>query len=167
MTLMNPITEQTFESENEEEYVESLIESYKDVKKKLYQLGQNESTLVGLFDGVAGEPYTLRGTLVINGTKQRVKVVRKLNAKYAKQRGEEHPLRTLLPKFDKLGGMIRLDYKESGSAIQALLDRLESGKLQLDDDEELAKALQAVRDVTAAKPSVVVEDRIDVGVGAS
>ncbi len=158
----HPITAKKFESR--EEYVQALIESYIRIKQNKFQLASDETAVVEAMDKMAEamEPGLSRGTIKIDGVTQVVKVGRKVNIKYKKARREEHPLRKLLTVFPELIPMIRVAYEESGSAIQALMDRHAKGDYRLDDDSELATELAKVRVTTPAKPTISVEDRLDV-----
>jgi hypothetical protein len=158
----NPITEETFD--DREKYVESLIKVFVKYKTKAYEHDQCLNTLVEAFNTVAEalEPGLKKGTIVVPGQSKTVKVTRKTNVTYSRSRGEQHPLRRLMEHFDELGALVKVDYKESGSALQALMDRHVAGEYRLDDDVELAMELAKVRIEKPAKPAIAIEDRIDV-----
>jgi hypothetical protein len=159
--MKNPITLREFAEGEEAEYAQSLIDSWAHVQKEKYQTGEDEKLLLASLDLLAGEPEVKKGTLKIFGETHIAKITRKINANYPRERGAEHPLRKLLGTFEKLANMISVEYKEKGSQIQALMDRLATGDLKLDDDAEIAEALATVRTEKAGKPSVAIQERID------
>jgi len=147
---------------SQEEYVEALCKAYIKTKKELWQWGEDERAVVSALTELAKEerPNVSRGSVVLDGTEHQVTVELKTNATYKKERGKDHPLRKLLQQFDELGELVRMEWKESGSSIQHLMDRLSAGTLEPSDNEELAKALAEVRQEKPAKSGIKVEDRI-------
>lgn len=153
----HPITSEEFA--DRPAYIQSLADSYAKAKKELYQWGQDEAKLVQALNDVVSEevPALEHGKHTLQGVTDEVVVQRKLNATYPKDKGADHPLRQLLPKFDDLGNMIRIDYKESGNKIQGLVDRYYARDLRPNDNPDLAEELAKLRQTKAGKPTITIE----------
>jgi len=157
----NPITEMEYESA--EAYVESLATEWVRVKTEQARLAAEEGKLVEALvnRAVATSSGGDEKEIVLPGIKHQVKVTPKINVTYPRGRGEPHPLRVLLPKYPQLEDMIRVQYEESGSKIQRLIDQFREKKIKAEEDIELAEALLKVRQEKFGKPGIVVEDRTD------
>lgn len=167
-THTNPVTKEKFDEL--ESYVQSLIVTYQKAKQQLYKWKQDEDGVIAALDELVSdvEPTLTKGKVTLTGMMETVTVERKVNASYPKDRGAEHPIRKLLPEFDaSLAGMVKMEYKEAGAQIQDLLDRFRHKKLRPNDNEELARALLAVRTEKPGKPGIQIEARIDISSSTS
>lgn len=167
MTYQHPTQKQVSDGqpvmyEGRENYVQALIASYEKAKKEMFNWAKEEAALVAAMNALVDEVHIGLdvGKTVLEGVQQKVTVERHLSASYPRERGEEHPLRLLLGKFDELGALLNVDYKESGKKIQALLARAKDDKLKLGDNAELAAELVKIRQTKAAKPKFIVEDKV-------
>lgn len=158
----NPLNEERYETQ--QEYVQALLDSYAKIKKEMWNWQQDEAKVLAVLGDLANAiaPTVQKGTIRVNGVTHVAKLEKSLNPQYARAKGEEHPLRRLLQEYPQVGDLIRVDYEESGSKIQQLLDRLAAGQLLPDDSQELAVALASVRSTKPAKLKVVIEERTDV-----
>lgn len=146
------------EHDSPQERVEAVLARLLHIKQEMWVWSKAEKECLEYLNNLAQHPEVTKGTVTLDGTKQRAKITRRVNVSYPKPRGEEHPLRKLMTEYPSLGDMIRVDYKESGTKIEKLIDRVFSEKASPGDDIELATALKEVRVIKAGKPSIVVED---------
>jgi len=155
MLHVNPVTKEEFTSQ--EALVDSLAKTYVKTKKQMNDLVQDETDLVNLMNELVLSTKT-KGTVPLPGKMHMIKLVRKLNASYPRESGEEHPLRALLSVHTKLlGHMIAIEYKESGSKVDALLKLVDAGGGS-DEEKALAAAISASRITKSGKPGVQISD---------
>lgn len=155
----NPLTGAEFE--DAVEYVDSLIASWHKLQLRKHQVAQADAALTEALDDAAGQRNVTKGLVKISGSLDTVKVTRKRNVKYEKERGARHPLAVLIQRYPVLVPLIKVDYGESGEKVQALLDRVAAGQ-GTDEEAEVAKELQKTRVTTPGKPGIELEARKDV-----
>jgi hypothetical protein len=156
--VKNPIT--GVEYETEQELIDSLAESYQKLKKDAFDLAQDEADILKVLDELAGQPKVTRGKIKLEGVQSVIRVERRENVSYPRDRGVEHPLRHLLTTFQAiLAPMIAVEYKESGSAIEKLLQRAEHPGACSEFEQSLADALRSVREVKPGKIGVEVKSK--------
>lgn len=161
--LRNPVTGEIFQKE--ENYVQSLIDTYLEASQERIRQQATETQIVAAFNELAHAKFgkALRGSYQIDGRSNRVDITIRHNVTYKRNRGEDHPLRVLLKEFDKaLGDLIKIDYEESGSKIEKLIERVKSGNVGPDDDPELVRRLLEVRVEKEGKPSIKIEDIVEI-----
>lgn len=149
----NPITGEAYSQRNE--YVESLVEELVKLEKLKFQIGEIDEKLFDSIKTLAGNKKC-----VLDGTTRCLKVTPRENVSYEKERGGEHPLRTLLGQYEVLlRNGVRAEYKEAGSVIEDLLAKHRDPSETLTEEElELVAKLEAVRKVKFGKPAVEVKD---------
>ena len=147
----NPLTT-TFHSD-QKRYVESLITSLVQVKKDLYTVEREEATLI---DAILALTPEGKGSHKIKGVDRYLKVKRRTNVSYPKQKGEPHPLEVLCIQYPALREIVRVSYAESGNAIQRFLDA-DPNELK-PGDALLAIELCRCRETKEGKPEIGVGD---------
>ena len=166
--MKNPITDEMVE--DPQAYVDSLAESYRTVRTEIYQAGQDEAEIIAAMDNLAGESDKELGTFTLKGVvndatgKQTViKLERRQNISYPREKGAEHPLRKLMNVFDQiLSRIVNVDYKERGAKIQRLIDRVAEGGPHTEEEGMLVAELIKVRVTKAGKPSIeIAEKKVD------
>jgi len=155
--LTNPLTGARFDLT--EDYVESLIESLKTVRVEQARANHREATILTAMNDLVGEPDKTRGTLQADGRTHCIKVTRRENIKYAKERGAVHPLKLLLDGNPDLEKMVRIDYSESGAKVRTFLENAD--KLPAEGNERIkaiAAEIRQTRIVTAGKVGIEIKD---------
>lgn len=156
----NPVTNEEFR--DKEQYVESLCREYKSARAMIFAASINSDKVLACLEEEAYLIDPIRvGAVVVEGTKLNAKVTFKENVTYAKSRGDDHPLLKIVRVHDDLGVMVRIEYKEKGSAIGDLIDRYKSGRLLKTDNAELAGALVEVRTIKKGKSSIEIKGKVD------
>jgi hypothetical protein len=152
MTWTNPLTRTEYVTEDE--FVDSLADSWRDIQIRKSELNVKEDAIREVLESMV-DPSIAKGTTTLNGSFFNVKLIRKLNVSYPRNRGEEHPLIRLSKTFPLLKKMIRLTAEERGSSIDDLL----SSKTPTPEQEVLCREIAQLRTVKKGKSGIVVTER--------
>lgn len=88
-------------------------------REKARLAAQEEKMLTEIETAIGPDPG--KGTVTIEGEELQVKVRRRQNVTYDKERGAPHPLIALIKRFPFLAKKCTIDVKEKGSQIEKLL----------------------------------------------
>jgi len=143
------------------EYVDALITAWHKVQVRKHQVANAEAVVAAALDEAAGEQQVQVGAVRLHGTAEMVKVMRRQNVKYEKERGARHPLSVLMNRYSALLPLVRVDYAESGEKLRKLLEKVSAGQ-GTEEEAELAAELEKVRVTTPGKPGISTELRKDV-----
>ncbi len=95
---------------------------------------------------------------MLEGMREMLKIRPRLNVRYEKARGDDHPLKKLGDQFPQLADLLRISYLESGKKVERLIEEYDQeghGELSADDCE-MVKSILKVRVVTEGKPALEV-----------
>jgi len=159
MNWMNPLTGDEYQDALE--YVDALIAAWHKVQVRKHQVANAEAAVIAALDEAAGEQQTQTGVVRLHGTAEVVKLTRRQNVRYEKERGARHPLSVLMNRYSALLPLVRVDYAESGEKLRKLLEKVSAGQ-GTEEEAELAAELEKVRVTTPGKPGVSTEPRKDV-----
>lgn len=168
--LRNPVTGEI--SESQDDYVDDLVEIYYKLKREEHQVREEIRIITDIFEEMADATSDKKlGRISILGSTFSVNVNKKQNVTYPRLRGADHPLKVLMQEFPEIEGMVRTEYKESGTKIQKLLDaypdlpedKSELGAIDCTNDRKLqvAVSLSEVREVNPAKSGIEIKELED------
>ena len=143
----------------QETYVQALADEYVRIKKEMFTLSQQEKEVISAVESEIDESNTDK-TVTLEGESDNIKVERRENISYPRERGETHPLRLLMSIFDEiLEDKVNVTYEESGNKIGELMDRVVKGKPHTEEEGLLAAELEKVRVVKRGKPGISIVSR--------
>jgi len=143
-----------------DDYIQALIDEYVAVKKELYTVQQKEKDLIKFMVAEIDGENDAAKTITLKGVKDNLKIERRHNVSYPKDKNEEHPLRKLLEVYDDLlGSKLRVVYEESGGEVSDLIARVERGLPHTEEERMLVEELKKVRSVKEGKPGISVVER--------
>ena len=136
-------------------YVQSLIDEWKKIQIDKFRVAEAEKKLLSKIEKASGG-FVGKTLVVLKGITEVLKIRPRLNVRYDKDRGEEHPLKTLCDKFPQLKDLIRVTYAESGKKVERLLEEYDSDEKRnlSQDDRMLAQEILKVRSVSDGKPAI-------------
>jgi len=95
------------------EQIQKLIDEYKQFQVDRYRLGLEEARILEAIDKLS-ENGPCDGSITIDGIADSIKVNRRHNVRYDKERGAPHPLIAYREQFPEIEAATNLDVKESG-----------------------------------------------------
>ena len=151
--MLNPVTLEEFDDLDTLRV--SLLQSYATVLADEARVKEGKALLVQAIVANSDEVDDAKMTFG-----DLIKIKRRFNASYPRERGSQHPLRTLLETFgEDLLELVSIDYKEGGAGIGKLIAKLEAGKLDKNSKEFLmASALNEARQVNEGTPELTITE---------
>lgn len=137
------------------EQVQHLINDWKEVQVDKFRVEEAEKKILAKIHNHCGG-YMEQALIVLEGLHEALRIRPRLNIRYERARGEQHPLKQLSEQFPQLAAMLRISYLESGKKIERLVEEYDQeghGGLSADDCE-LVKAILQVRSVSEGKPAI-------------
>ena len=137
------------------EQVQQLIDDWKEVQVNKYRVEEAERKILARIHNHCGG-YMGKALIVLEGLYEALRIRPRLNVRYERARGEQHPLKRLSEQFSQLPHLLRISYLESGKKIERLIEEYDQeghGGLSADDCE-LVKAILEVRSVSEGKPAI-------------
>lgn len=141
--------------------LDRLALEYHSLKKRMAELSEKESEIVERLATLADEHLASKGqekkegTITLKGENWDVKVQKRINIRYPKERGAAHPLVEAVVKFNELNDMVNISASERGKDIQKMMDRVSTEGPQNDMEAHLA----AIREETQGKPGITVIEK--------
>lgn len=130
----NPITEEVLQSE--EEFIQSIIDSYTKILIARHNLDQDEKEIIDVFHQLTGDE---KGSITFKGVEDSIRVKNRFYESYPKERNEEHPLAILMERYPiEMEEFVSVSYKERFAKVEKLLadyrnDRLTGSKKKIAD----------------------------------
>ena len=147
----HPLTGEAFNSQ--EDLLESCVLSFYKVLKEKYAIVEDEQQLISLFNELAGEPEKLTGVVKLQAITSEIKITRRVNVRYTKKRGEDHPLVELAKTYPFVEKLFSMDVRERSGEVRRLLE--ESRVEDVDEAHfKVSELIQATRNVTSGKPTI-------------
>ena len=157
LELKNPVSEKIFDTR--EALVDDLCKAWNKLAKWRFELQQEEELLLSKMNEVCGETDKTKGVVKAFGDEFELKLTRRENNKYEKERGADHPLLVLSRTFAQAKEFFALDIRERGGEVDQFLENVDSGLLNTPEAKMLAEQIKKVRSKSPGKPEVEVKVR--------
>jgi len=157
LELKNPVSEKTFDTR--EALVDDLCKAWNKLARWKFELANEEEALLAKMNEVCGETDKTKGVVKAFGEEFELKLTRRENNKYEKERGAEHPLLVLSKTFAMAKEFFATDVRERGGEVDQFLENVEKGLLNTPEAKMLAEQILKVRSKSPGKPEVEVKVR--------